>query len=178
MPKPSHDVMSVLSQWEPDRDKGVVGNVASLLDFAARKIPGSPISWSVVTKCILGGKMPHPDSKTVQDMRRRSSAARVVLGRDYKRGLENVHGLGVRATTDSDDYANTQLRRDANKLEGARTRFVTSHARVDPKTMKNKELRIWVEESIPKVLVSSYNDRMAKFLLPPGEDNKDAKDKK
>ena len=123
--------------------------------------------------------MPHPDSKGVKDMMHRASAVRVILGRDYKRGLENVHGLGVRATTDSDDYANTQLRRDAKKLEGARTRFVVSHGRVDPKTMKNKELRVWVEESIPKVLVASYSDRMAKFLLPPGEDDKsDDKGKK
>ena len=42
MPKPRHDVMSILSQWEPDRDKGTVGNVASLMDFAARRSQALP----------------------------------------------------------------------------------------------------------------------------------------
>jgi hypothetical protein len=171
MSRPRLDVMNVLEQWEPDRKKGLAANAANLLDFAARKKPKEPISWSWVTKCVVGGKMHHPDSKIVVDMRARCSAIRRFLGRDYNRGLVSVRGLGVRATTDSDDYANTQLRKDATTYETARQRLVTSRARVDTKTMKNKELKAWAED-VSKVL-TAHNDRLARLLLPPGEEGKE-----
>jgi hypothetical protein len=164
--------MSVLEQWEPDRKKGMAANAASLLDFAARKKPKEPISWSWVTKCVVGGKMLHPDSKVVVDMMARSTAIRKFLGRDYNRGLVSVRGVGIRATIDSDDYANTQLRQDANKYEGARQRLVASAARVDPNTMRNPELKDWVKNGISKVL-AAHTDKLAKLLLPPGEKGKD-----
>jgi hypothetical protein len=102
----------------------------------------------------------------------RSAAIRKILGRDFNRGLVSVRGHGVRATTDSDDYANTQLRQDANKYEGARQKLVASRARVDTKSMKDKELRDWVEQGVSKVL-AAHNDRLARLLLPPGEESKD-----
>ena len=172
MTRPRLDVMSVLDQWEPNRKKGLSANAASLLEFAARKKPKEFISWSWVTKCVVGGKMQHPDSKIVVDMMHRSAAIRKILGRDFNRGLVGARGHGVRATTDSDDYANTQLRKDATKYEDARQKLVTSTARVDPKTMRNKDLKEWVEHSLPKVL-AAHNDRLAKLLLPPGEEGKD-----
>jgi hypothetical protein len=172
MSRPRLDVMSVLDQWEPNRKKGLAANAASLLEFAARKKPKEAISWSWVTKCVVGGKMQSPDSKIVVDMMGRSTAIRKILGRDFNRGLVSIRGHGVRATTDSDDYANTQLRKDATKYEDARQKLVASHARVDPKTMKDKDLRRWVEHDISKVL-AAHNDRLAQLLLPPGEEGKD-----
>jgi len=175
MSRPRLDVMSVLEQWEPDRKKGLAANAASLLEYAARKKPKESISWAWITKCVVGGKMQHPDSKIVIDMMGRSAAIRKILGRDFNRGLVSVRGHGVRATTDSDDYANTQLRQDANKYEGARQKLVASRARVDTKSMKDKELRDWVEQGVSKVL-AAHNDRLARLLLPPGEEGKDDKE--
>ena len=166
------DVMKTLEQWEPDRKKGLSANAAALLDHAARKLPKEPISWGWVTKCVIGGKMQHPDSKVVMDMMGRSAAIRKILGRDYNRGLVSIRGHGVRATTDADDYANTQLRQDANKYEGARQKLVASRARVDTSTMRNRELKDWVEQGVSKVL-AAHNDRLARLLLPPGEEGKD-----
>jgi len=164
--RPRLDVMSVLDQWMPDRKKGMAANVASLLDFAARKKPGEAISWAWITKCVVGGKMLSPDSKVVVDMSRRSSSVRKYLGRDFNRGLISIHKVGVRATIDSDDYANTQLRSDATRYEGARVKLQESRSRVDTRTMRNKKLRDWVENGVSKVLLA-HNDRLAKLLLPP-----------
>ena len=108
----THDdnVMAALDQWEPAEDSGLVARAASFLHFAAKKRAGVPISWSLVTKRVLSlPRMPNPDSQVVLDMMRRASAIRVMLGRDYSRGLENISGLGVRATADDDDFVATQI---------------------------------------------------------------------
>jgi hypothetical protein len=169
MSRPRLNVTNVLAQWEPDRKKGLAWNVAACLDFAARRLPLEPISWSLLTKCVLGGKMQHPDSNVVVLMSRRSSMIRAYLGKEFNRGMVSVRGLGVRATVDSDDYANTQLRKDATRYEGARQRLVVSRSRVDTKTMKNRELRAWVDDGVTKVL-AAHTDRLAKLLLPPGSE--------
>ena len=166
-----HDLMTVLDQWEPDMDTGIAARAASLLDFAARKRPGTPIAWPLLTKRVLGGaRMPNADTKIVTDMMKRSSMIRIVLERDYKRGLENISGLGVRATTDSDDYAATQLTKRAQRHESSYRRLVEGRALVNPKEMKNRELRTWVEGLGP--LFSSHSERMSKLLLPPAPDDK------
>lgn len=163
-----HDMMAVLDQWHPDLNQGIAARAASFLDFAAKKKPGTPISWAFVTKKVLGGsRMHNPDSKIVVDMMRRSSAIRIMLERDYKRGLENVSGLGVRATVDSDDYAQTQLSKRAKRHEASYQKLVDGRQLVDTKTMKNKKLRSWVENLAP--VFSSHNERLNKLLLPPAE---------
>jgi hypothetical protein len=177
MPRPRLNIINVLSSWEPNRDKGLAANIASLLDFAARRLPMEPISWSLVTKCVMGGKLLGSDTKLVIDMSKRSSMIRAYLGKSpedggYGRGLVSVRGLGIRATVDADDYANTQLRQDATRYEGARQRLVVSRSRVDTKTMKNKELKAWVDDGVTKVL-AAHTDRLAKLLLPPGSEEKE-----
>jgi hypothetical protein len=166
--------MAVLDQWVPDMDKGIVARAANLLDFAARKKPELAVPWVVVTKCVLGGRMPNADSKIVIDMMRRSSSIRQVLMRDYGRGLENVPAVGVRATIDSDDLANTQLRRQAKQHEASRQRILQTRSLINPKEMKNRELKQWVEQGIGGLL-SAHNDRLAKLLLPPGEEQSENK---
>lgn len=169
-------MLHVLDQWEPDMNQGLAARAAAFLDFAARKKPGTPIAWSLVTKRVLGGgRMPNPDSKIVIDMMRRSSMIRGVLERDYKRGLENVSGLGVRATVDSDDYAQTQLSKRARRHESSYKKLIEGRALVNTKEMKNKELRSWVEGLAP--VLSSHTERLSKLLLPPGDDKKDDKKK-
>lgn len=175
MAKKNLDIMTVLAEFVPDMDLGIVARTAAFLDFAAKKLPGTPIAWTFVTKCVIGGgRMPTPDSKNVIDMMRRASNVRTILQRDYGRGLENVSGLGVRATTDADDYANTQLRRDASRYDRAGKKLVSSIANVDPKTMKNKDLRAWVEKDL-RLALSSHNERLSQLLLPPGAEGKEGK---
>lgn len=169
------DMMSILEEWIPDMEQGISSRAASLLDFAAKKLPGQPVPWTIVTKRVLGGaRMPSPDSKNVIDMRHLASSIRVVLERNFHRGLENVAGLGVRATIDSDDYAQTQLVRRAKRHESSYRRLVEGRQLVDTKTMKNKGLKNWVEGLSP--LFSAHTDRLSKLLLPPAEQDKKKKD--
>jgi len=163
------DMMSVLEQWKPNMDKGIAARTADLLNFAAQKKPGRTVAWTQVTKCILGGKMPSADSKSVKDMMGRSSAIRQVLMRDFGRGLDNIPGLGVRATVDSDDLANTQLRRQVKQHEASRQRVIATRTLIKPAEMKDKKLKAWVEQGVGGLL-SAHSDRIAKLLLPPGEE--------
>ena len=166
----THDdnVMAALDQWEPAEDSGLVARAASFLHFAAKKRAGVPISWSLVTKRVLSlPRMPNPDSQVVLDMMRRASAIRVMLGRDYSRGLENISGLGVRATADDDDFVATQIKRKARRARGAYDSLVADVAKIDRKAMRNKELRGWLDNLAPAL--ASHNDRLSKLLLPPGE---------
>ncbi len=169
----THDdqLMTSLDAWEPDMDLGLVARAASFLDFAAKKKPGAPIPWSLVTKRVLGGaRMPNPDSQIVIDMMRRASSIRGVLGRDFNRGLENISGLGVRATADADDFVQTQIKRKAKRARGAYDSLAADVAKVDRKAMKNKELKGWLDNLAPAL--ASHNDRLSKLLLPPGEKDK------
>lgn len=169
------DILNVLKSWQPDMDKGIVARAASLLDFAAKKVPKQIVPWPIITKMVLGGsRIPDIDSKLCVDMMSRGPSMRWILGRDYNRGMQNIRGYGVRASTDDDDYANTQLRRDATSFEGARKRFVKSATRVDPKKMRDPELRSWVQTDVSKAL-ATCNEKFSQLLLPPGEDTEQAK---
>lgn len=168
-----HDLMSILEEWEPSPDDtGLASRGASLLNYAAERKPGAPIPWSMMTKKILGiSRMPGADTKVVIDMRKRASQIRIVLERDYKRGLDNIAGLGVRATFSDDDFANTTLTRAAKQHERSGRKLIEKRALVDPKKMKNKKLKTWVENLSP--VLTSHNDRLLKLLLPPGEEKDD-----
>lgn len=166
-----NDIVSVLDQWKPDMDKGIAARAADLLNYAAEKKPGAPVAWTHVTKRVLGGKVQRADGKLVKDMMGRSSAIRQVLMRDYGRGLENLPGLGVRATVDSDDLANTQLRRQVKQHEASRQRVLATRSLVKVPEMKDKKLKAWVTDGLG-ALLSAHNDRVARLLLPPGEEQK------
>lgn len=165
-----HDdtMTKALAGWEPDMALGIVARAASFLDFAAERRPGAPVSWSLVTRRVLGGaRMPNPDSQIVIDMMRRASSIRLALGKQFNRGLENISGLGVRATADDDDFVATQIKRKAKRARGAYDSLAQDVARVDRKAMKNKELRGWLDGLAPAL--ASHNDRLSKLLLAPGE---------
>jgi hypothetical protein len=164
-----NDIVSILDEWQPNMTRGIVARAADLLNFAAEKKPGGVVPWTHVTKRVMGGKMPSADSKLVKDMMGRSGGIRMVLMRDYSRGMENITGLGVRATIDSDDLANTQLRRQVKQHEASRQRVLATRALIKVPEMKNKELRRWVESGVG-AFISSHSDRIAKLLLPPGEE--------
>ncbi|HYX20441.1 MAG TPA: hypothetical protein VFA98_06305 [Thermoanaerobaculia bacterium] len=168
----SNDMMNILEQWKPDMTRGIVARAADLLNFVKGKKPGAPVAWTHVTKCVLGGRIPHADSKAVKDMMGRSSGIRAILMRDYGCGLENIQGLGVRATVDDDDLANTQLRRQVKQHEASRQRVLATRALINPSAMKNKELKGWVNNGVG-ALLSAHNDRIAKLLLPPGDEPTD-----
>ena len=162
------NLLSILDEWEPDMDLGIAARTASLLDHAATRAPKAVIAWTLVTKKVIGGsRVPNPDAKIVLDMVGRANHVRMVLERDYKRGLVTVRKLGVRATVDDDDYAETQLTTQAKRLDSARRRLANGRALVDPRSMKNKSMRAWVENLSP--LFSAHNDRLSKLLLPPGD---------
>jgi len=166
-----NDLMSVLDEWEPSPDDtGLASRGASLLNYAAERKPGAPISWPMLTKKILGiSKMPNADTKIVLDMRRRASQIRLVLERDYKRGLENIPGLGVYATFSDDNFAKTTLSRASIRHERSGRNLIEKRALVDPKKMKDKKMKAWVENDLSSVL-TSHNDRLLKMLLPPSEE--------
>jgi hypothetical protein len=175
MPK-RHDIHRIVEHWEGPslKDSGIITRAAAFLNFAAQEAPGTPIAWSIVTKCVMGGKrMPTPDSKLVIDMMRRASSIRLVLERDFKRTLENVSGMGVRASVDDDDMANTQLRRDAKRHERTGQRMAKTRAMINTKNMKNKALKAWVENDISQVL-TLHTSRLSRLLLPPGEEAPEA----
>jgi hypothetical protein len=149
--------------------KGIAARAADLLDYAARKKPGAPIPWTWVTKYVLGGRILSADSKTVVDMSRRSGGIRQILMKNYRRGLQNFPSVGVRATVDDDDLADTQLRKQTKQHEASRQRIIQTRSLIDTKQMKNKKLRAWVEGGVG-ALLSAHNDRLAALLLPPGEE--------
>jgi len=169
------NLLSVLEAWEPNMDVGIAARTAALLDFTAARAPRELVAWALITKKIMGGpRVPNPDAKIVIDMMKRAGAIRLSLERDYKRGLVNIRSLGARATVDDDDYAETQLTSQARRFDSARRRLVQGRSLVDPREMKNKVMRSWVENLSP--LFSAHNERLSKLLLPPGDKDKDKDD--
>lgn len=165
--KHDDNITKALADWTPDMDVGIAARAASFLDHAARKRPGHPISWSLVTLKVMGGtRMPNPDNEIVRVMMRRAGMIRDALGKLYGRGLENISGLGVRATSDADDFVATQIKRKAKRARAATESLAADVAKIDVRAMKNKQLRGWMEDLTPAL--ASHNARLSKLLLPPG----------
>ncbi len=131
-----------ISDYEIDMNMVPTRRAADFLNWCAVEFPGRPIQHNILLK-VAGAmpKAPREDSKEVEAFRKgKMGTVKAILLRSYKRGVLHVPGMGVRATTNSEDAmkcveaANRRVVSSVRKLDEARTI-------VDKKEIRNPELK-------------------------------------
>jgi len=165
-------VLASVSEYKAPDAMPKCHRMAHFFDWFARKHPKVPVPANVVYRAITGiPRTPRMDAPEVEAVLGGMSAARSILKEQYRRGLVSERGLGFRATTDDEDTANTQMRRDARRLVSAHKALDATAAIVDPAKVKNPELRAWVSKAVnPLLKALNEGDRIHR-LLPKGDDD-------
>jgi hypothetical protein len=148
---------------------------AHLLDWAARKGPGTLIPYNVILKGIMGyAHTPRIGNEEVDRFRHGPlGGARKYLQQQYKRDLKNA-GVGARATVDGLDVVKSVLPANVRRVNSAHAALGRAAKLVDPARLPAAGPdRAWVEwyarTVSPALKALAADDRIAK-LLPPAPD--------
>lgn len=159
-------------EYKVDPDDSVPRRLSKFLFWASEKMPGRAIPMPLVAKVVLIlPKVPVKNSKDVQKITGRLGAARDLLGEEHERGLISVPGMGIRATTGSEDTAKTQYEKNAKRVVSAVTSLDRTRSIIKTNEIQDARVRARVGEigKAAKVLVSP--DILDKLRLPaPKED--------
>lgn len=145
---------------------------AHYLNWAAEHFPKQFTPYNVLVKAIMGyAKMPRLESEEVEKMRSGMSRVRQILRTKYQRDLFSVPGVGVRATTDDADVAQTTLPRQSRHLKSAQASFVLTANLCDasniPDTPEFAQIKKWVKTDVKGILAAITDPNFEKKLLPP-----------
>jgi hypothetical protein len=163
------DVLAVIARYKPlENARYRADRTAHFLDFCAQEAKYVPIAFNLIVQAIDGlSRTPSQNSDIVRVMADSMSSVRKKLMDQYGRGLSSVKGLGVRATVDGDDLANTQLRNNVHRLVGAKKSVERTRDLIDPTQMKNPALKGWVQNGVSKMLSEMNAEKRLEKLLPP-----------
>ena len=119
---------------------------ARFLDWAARKYPKQSTPYNYMWKAINGfKKTPRLDSEDVERFRSSMSRVRRVLQDNYGRDLWVDPGIGVRATTDSNDIVDGPLEKASRRVIQAQSSASRTASLVDPRKL-NAANKAWFND--------------------------------
>jgi len=172
----SHDNIKGYSPLPDDERTAHYKSVAHFLDWAAKHQPQKYYSWGFVTRVVMGlASTPRENSQSTQLIRKTASRARKYLIESYGRELENLSGIGVRATTGSLDVLKGRLIERKKTFDRAAAGLQQTAALVNtseiPNTAENKPLKAWFETTVSPNL-KRLNDVQKALALPPAFDEK------
>lgn len=155
-------------------------NVAHFLDWAAKHQPQKYYSWSFVTRIVMQlAATPRDNSQSTMLIRKTSSRVRKCLIEVYGRELENLSGIGVRATTGSLDVLKGRLIERKKTFDRAAAGLQQTAGLVNtsdiPNTAENKPLKHWFDTTVAPNL-KRLDDVQRALALPAAFDT--AKKKK
>jgi hypothetical protein len=156
-----------IEDFKVDLNQSLVRRAAQVLNWAAKSLPGRPVSYQLLTKIVLAlPRTPKEESADVISIMRKTSKIRDVLMNDYQRGLVSHPGHGIRATMDTEDLARTQYEKNARRVVSAVTSLDKTRSIINPSDIHDQALRSRVNNigKAAKILVS--NDVLDKLRLP------------
>lgn len=171
----SRSLKSVLD-FKIDTKDSLPRRLANLLYWASEEMPGRAIAKTHAAKIVLVlPRLPNEDSKDVKKISGVTAAARKILEDEHQRGLLTIFGMGIRATTNSEDTAKTQYERNAKRVVSAVTTLDKTRSIIKTSEIKDQDLRNRVAEigKAAKILISP--DVIDRLRLPAVE--KDEKKK-
>jgi len=121
--------------------------VAAFLAWASSEAPQEILNYREVLKNAMGySRFPREGNAEVGEMKRGMTNVRRILEREYKKGLVTLRSCGVRATTDSFDYAQNCLGDTGVRVNNLRKRAQFQLTLIDAGTFpKNAEGREMAE---------------------------------
>lgn len=171
----SRSLKSVLD-FKVDTKDSIPRRLSKLLYWASEEMPGRAIAKTHAAKIVLAlPRLPNEDSKDVKKLMGVTANARKILEDEHQRGLINIQGMGIRATTSSEDTAKTQYEKNARRVVSAATSLDRTRSIIKTSEIKDQDLRNRVAEigKAAKILISP--DVIDRLRLPAAE--KDEKKK-
>lgn len=148
--------------------------LAHFLDWLAKEAPFQACPGNMALRAIMGyARTPRQDTDEVQSLLGVTSAARSVLMKTYGRGLYVVRDVGMRATVDDEDCAQTQQRSNVKRLMSAHRRVKETQAIIDPSKIRDEKVKRWVTSGVTNALKALDADDRLTRLLPPAQEPKE-----
>lgn len=126
---------------------------AHYLDWAAKNYPARFTPWNIVARIVTGRtSTPRETSADVAIVKKTASRVRRHLIQHYSRELENVNGVGVRATTGSLDVIKSRMPQRQRQFESAAAGMQATAALVNlsdiPNNAETRPLKEWFAASV------------------------------
>lgn len=148
--------------------------LAHFLDWMAQRSPYQVIPANLAVQAIQGyARTPSPSKDEVKLLGNCYSAARTMLMNEHRRGLVVVRGLGLRATVDDQDCADTQQRVNVQRLVGAHSKVKETARIIDASKIADPKLREWVKGGVANAMRALEGDDRLSRLLPPPKPQED-----
>ncbi len=170
--------------YKPPATDGDADRAAHALDWAGRKYPMEPIPENIIFRVIYKKRRtPSLNAKEVQVLSSRRQKIKMILRRDYGRGMVTVLGLGIRATVGTEDVLRTDMsaaiRRYIGAAKGVHDRLPLVNLTEVPKTERNKMLLAWFTGiALPHFKGLAKSDVLTKLLSPAFAEKKEEERRK
>jgi hypothetical protein len=159
-----------LKSYQLKAEQSLTRRAAHFLDWLARKHPGQFVQYNVMYKSIMGfARTPRLDSEEVERMRKSLSRTKLILDRDYKRGMVRMPSVGVRATHSDEDRAVNELPAQVKRMHGAKQRVQRTVDAIDPRKITDAKIRSWFKRDIGGVLRAMNQADFDVKALPPAQ---------
>lgn len=158
--------------FQMDMELSIPKRIALLLDWSAKKSPGTIVPYNIVQKHIMGfSHTPQMRTEAVQELRRKFASVRPLLQDKYKRDLFHLSGVGVRATTGDLDVVKTSLPGNVRRMNSARAALSKNVALVDAKKLPtsgpDRQITEWFMKVVSPAVRALATDERFERLLPP-----------
>jgi hypothetical protein len=167
-------IRALLAEYTFDPKMSPNQRLAHFLDWLAQRAPYVAVPANVALQAIQGyARTPNANNEEVRLFAKRVSKARLIMLKVYKRGLVVQQNIGMRATVDDEDCADTQQRRNVERLVSATNTVKATAQIIDPSKIQDDKLRSWIKGGVASVLRALDADaRLDKLLPPPREEEK------
>lgn len=162
--------MADLTTYKVLTDESIPRRLAKYLSWCREEAPGRTLPFGMIAKVILQ----LPRSGTDKDIAKIKQAiinTRHIMESEMGIGLLSFRGIGIRASTDSQDLAMHQYERQARRLGSAAVALDKTRAIINPSEIRDEVVRKRVTE-ITKVVKVIGADDIIKKLLPPKDKEK------
>jgi hypothetical protein len=167
-PKKVRSMRVLISEYRFDPKMSRSQRLAHFLNWLAERAPYTVAAPNLALQAIMGyARTPNQNKDEVKLLTNSISAAREILMREYKRGLFVMRGVGMRATVDDQDCADTQQRRNVQRLMGAHRKVKETSRIIDPAKIEDDKLRSWIKGGVANALKSLDAEGRLDRLLPP-----------
>lgn len=156
------------SVFKPDQSQSTPVRLVNFLLWAAEKSPGRPIALPVIAKSVLMlPRTPNIDGQDVRKIRNAVKRAREIIEHEHRRGIISIPGAGLRATTGSEDLAETQLEDKARRQYLATLSLERTRAMINMREIRDTRIRARVTSITAACRVLTSAQVVEKLALPP-----------
>lgn len=146
-------------------------SVAHFLDWAAKHKPQTYFPWGMITAVVLEmASTPRDNSQSTQLIKKTASKVRKHLIEAYGRELENLTGIGARATVGSLDVLKGRLVERKKKFDQAAAGLQMTASLINtseiPNNAETKPLKAWFD-SVVSPNLKRLDDVQKALALPP-----------